>query len=136
MKFVVSGIGYVGLSNAVLLAQHNDVVALDVMEEKVERVNNRQATIEDKEVAHYLVNKDLRLTAMTDSARAFKDADFVIISTPTNYDPEQNYFDTSTVEQVIGEVVKTNPQVVMVIKSTIPVGYTEELRVKFDTDNI
>lgn len=136
MKVAVAGTGYVGLSNAVLLAQHNEVVALDILEEKVDLINHKKSPIEDKDIAHYLEHNGLHLTATTNSAEAFKNADFVIISTPTNYDPDRNYFDTSTVEQVISEVTETNPDAVMVIKSTVPVGYTKEISQTFHTDNI
>ncbi|MFD1361921.1 nucleotide sugar dehydrogenase [Lentibacillus salinarum] len=136
MKIAVAGTGYVGLSNAVLLAQHNDVTAFDIMQEKVDMINNQQSPIVDHEIQDFLANRELSLTATTSSEEAFADADYVIISTPTNYDPDQNYFDTSTVETVIGNVLDTNPDAVMVIKSTIPVGYTKEISVKFATDNI
>src|SRR5699024_7587717 len=109
------------LSNAVLLAQHNEVTALDVVPEKVDMLNNKMSPIDDKDIEHYLAHKALNLTATTSHTEAFRDAEFVIISTPTNYDPDKNYFDTSTVEQVIGEVMDANPNAVMIIKSTIPV---------------
>jgi len=136
LKITVAGIGYVGLSNAVLLAQHNEVTALDVVPEKVDMLNNKMSPIDDKDIEHYLAHKALNLTATTSHTEAFRDAEFVIISTPTNYDPDKNYFDTSTVEQVIGEVMDANPNAVMIIKSTIPVGYTKELSNKFHSSNI
>ncbi|QKY70293.1 nucleotide sugar dehydrogenase [Lentibacillus sp. CBA3610] len=136
MKIAVAGTGYVGLSNAVLLAQHNEVVAFDIMQEKVDMINNQKSPIVDNEIEDFLANKNLNLTATTDHEEAFADADYVIISTPTNYDPDQNYFDTSTVESVIGNTLDTNPDTVMVIKSTIPVGYTKETNAKFGTNNI
>lgn len=136
MKIAVAGTGYVGLSNAVLLAQHNEVVALDIIQEKVDLINDRKSPIVDKDIEEFLAIKELNLTATTDPQTAFKDAEFVIISTPTNYDPEQNYFDTSSVEAVINQVLEINPNATMVIKSTIPVGYTKEIREKFQTNNI
>src|SRR5690625_2621730 len=136
MKITVAGTGYVGLSNAVLLAQNNEVIALDIIQEKVDQINNKQSPIVDNEIEDFLATKDLNLKATTDAEEAFKGAEFVIISTPTNYDPEQNYFDTSSVETVIQNVLDVNPDATMVIKSTIPVGYTKELREKFNTDNI
>ena len=134
MKITVAGTGYVGLSNAVLLAQHNEVTALDIIQDKVDLINNRKSPIIDTEIEDYLSNKDLNLIATTDNFVAFKDADYVIISTPTNYDPEKNYFNTRTVEAVIANVLSINPDAVMVIKSTVPVGYTDEIKKKFDTD--
>ncbi|HLR01693.1 MAG TPA: nucleotide sugar dehydrogenase [Virgibacillus sp.] len=136
MKVAVAGTGYVGLSNAVLLAQHNEVIALDILEEKVDLINDKKSPIEDKDIAHYLEHNGLNLTATTNSVEAFKNADYVIISTPTNYDPDRNYFDTSTVEQVIRQVLESNPDAVMVIKSTVPVGYTKEISETFNTENI
>ncbi|MCF3942616.1 nucleotide sugar dehydrogenase [Oceanobacillus alkalisoli] len=136
MKITVAGTGYVGLSNAVLLAQHNEVTALDIIQEKVDMINNKKSPIADTEIETFLETKELNLKATTDSAEAFRDAEFVIISTPTNYDPEQNYFDTSSVESVIENVMEVNPDAVMIIKSTIPVGYTKEIREKFNSDNI
>ena len=136
MNITVAGTGYVGLSNAVLLAQANEVVALDLLEGKVDQINKQQSPIADTEIERFLKEKDLRLTATTDSEEALHDAEFVIISTPTNYDPETNYFDTSSVEAVIQNVLDVNPDAVMVIKSTIPVGYTKELKEKFETENI
>ena len=116
VKITIAGIGYVGLSNAVLLAQHNEVIALDIIKEKVDMINRKKSPITDHEIEDYLVNKALNLTATTDNYEAFKDADYVIISTPTNYDPEKNYFDTRTVETVIANVLSINPNAVMIIK--------------------
>ncbi|WP_200801303.1 nucleotide sugar dehydrogenase [Clostridium sp. Marseille-P2415] len=135
-KIAVAGTGYVGLSNAILLAQHNEVHAVDILEEKVAMINNGESPIIDKEIEEYLAAKRLNLTATTDGAAAYKDADFVIISTPTNYDPVKNYFDTSSVEAVIELVMRSNPDAVMVIKSTVPVGYTKSIREKYNCENI
>jgi len=136
MKIAVAGTGYVGLANAVLLAQHNEVIALDIIQEKVDMLNKKQSPIADNEIEEFLATKKLNLTATTDPEEAVKDAEYVIISTPTNYDPERNYFDTSSVEKVIDNVLSINPNATMVIKSTIPVGYTKEVRERFNTDNI
>jgi UDPglucose 6-dehydrogenase len=136
MKITIAGTGYVGLSNAILLAQHNEVIALDIIKEKVEMINNKRSPIIDPEIEEYLATKDLHLTATTDNFEAFKDAEYVVISTPTNYDPEKNYFNTRTVEAVIANVLSINPDAVMIIKSTVPVGYTESIKAKFDTQNI
>src|SRR5690554_1928590 len=136
MKITIAGTGYVGLSNAILLAQHNEVIALDIIKEKVEMINNKKSPIIDAEIEEYLATKELNLTATTDNYEAFKDAEYVIISTPTNYDPEKNYFNTRTVEAVIANVLSINPDAVMVIKSTVPVGYTESIKEKFDTENV
>ncbi|MFB9974593.1 nucleotide sugar dehydrogenase [Allobacillus sp. SKP2-8] len=136
MKITVAGTGYVGLSNAVLLAQNNEVTAMDIVQEKVDLINNKKSPIMDPEIEEFLATKDLNLHATTDEQEAYQNAEFVIISTPTNYDPEQDYFDTSTVESVIERVLEINPNAVMVIKSTIPVGYTELVREKYEINNI
>lgn len=136
MKITIAGTGYVGLSNAILLAQHNEVIALDIIKEKVEMINNRKSPIIDQEIESYLSNNHLNLRATTDNYEAFKEAEYVVIATPTNYDPDKNYFNTRTVEAVIANVLSINPDAVMVIKSTVPVGYTEKVREKFETDNI
>lgn len=136
MKIAVAGTGYVGLSNAVLLAQHNEVMAVDILPEKVEKINNHISPIVDMEIEDYLKNKKLNLVATTDAEAAYSNADFVIISTPTNYDPNKNYFDTSSVEAVIKLVIEYNPDAIMIIKSTVPVGYTKSIRDKFCCDNI
>lgn len=136
MKIAVAGTGYVGLSNSILLSQHNEVYAVDIVPEKVEMINNRKSPLVDAEIEDYLANKELNLTATTDAEMAYKDADFVIISTPTNYDPKKNYFDTSSVEAVIELVMEVNPNAIMVIKSTVPVGYTLSVREKYNCDNI
>lgn len=136
MKIAIAGTGYVGLSNAVLLAQHNEVVAVDIIEEKVNMINNRKSPLVDAEIEEYLAKHELCLTATTDAVSAYRDADFVVISTPTNYDDVKNYFDTSSVEAVIRLVVECNPNAVMIIKSTIPVGFTENVRKKYGSDNI
>lgn len=128
--------GYVGLSNAVLLAQHNEVIALDIIQEKVDMINNKKSPIIDKEIEEYLATKDLYLTATTDNYVAYKDAEYVVIATPTDYDPEKNHFNTRTVEAVIANVLSINPDAVMIIKSTIPVGYTERVKEKYETENI
>lgn len=136
MKIAVAGTGYVGLSISVLLAQSNEVTAVDILQEKVDMINSGKSPIVDKEIEDYLKNKDLNLTATTDGEAAYSQADFVVISTPTNYDTKLNFFDTSSVESVIELVMKVNPQAVMVIKSTVPVGYTENIRKKYHCDKI
>src|SRR5690625_3146144 len=136
MKIAVAGTGYVGLANAVLLAQHNEVIALDIIQEKVDMLNKKQSPIADNEIEEFLATKELNLTATTDPEEAIKDAEYVIISTPTNYDPEMNYFESCIVEKFIDNVLSINPNATMVIKSTIPVGYTKEVRERFNTDNI
>ena len=136
MKIAIAGIGYVGLSNAILLAQHHEVVALDVVQSKVDQLNSKKSPIVDTEIEEYLKTKPLNLRATTDAIEAFDQADYVIISTPTNYDPEINFFDTSSVEAVITNVLQICAKAVMVIKSTVPVGYTQSVREKFKTDRI
>ena len=135
-KIAVAGTGYVGLSLAVLLAQHNHVTAVDIIPEKVELINNKKSPIQDDYIEKYLAEKELDLTATLDGETAYKDAEFVIIAAPTNYDSKKNFFDTSAVEAVIGLVMKVNPEAIMVIKSTIPVGYTKSVREKYSTDKI
>ena len=131
MKIAVAGTGYVGLSLATLLAQHNDVVAVDVIPDKVDKINRRISPIQDKEIEEYLATRPLRLTATLDGAAAYRGADFVVIAAPTNYDPKQNFFDTTHVEEVVELVLRVNPEAVMVIKSTVPVGYTRSLQQKY-----
>ena len=136
MKIAVAGTGYVGLSMAILLAQNNEVTAVDIIPEKVEMINRQKSPIVDLESEEYLATKQLNLVATTDGASAYKDAELVVISTPTNYDPSKNYFDTSSVESVIEQVIEVNPDAVMIIKSTVPVGFTEKARADFCCDNI
>ncbi len=136
MKISVAGIGYVGLSNAVLLAQHNEVMAYDIIQDKVDLINSKQSPIIDQEIEEYLQTKELNMQATTDTYKAFADAEYVIIATPTNYDPDKNFFNTRTVEAVIANVLSINPGAIMVIKSTVPVGYTEKVKNMFETDNI
>ena len=136
MKIAIAGTGYVGLANAVLLSQKNQVVAVDLVQEKVDQINARKSPLADREIEEYLATKPLQLTATTDGEEAYRGADYVIISTPTNYDPVKNYFDTSSVEAVIRQVMAMNPNAVMVIKSTVPVGYTASLREKYGCENI
>lgn len=136
MKIAVAGIGYVGLSNAILLAQHHEVTAVDVFQEKADMINNKKSPIIDKEIEEYLAAKELNLKATTDGEAAYKDAEYIIIATPTNYDLDKNYFDTSSIEAVIELVLKVNPDAVMMIKSTVPVGYTKSIKEKYGVDNI
>lgn len=136
MKIAVAGTGYVGLSNAILLAQHNEVVAVDIINEKVDKINRRISPIVDKEIEEYLKNKELNLIATNDYYKAYKDAEYVIISTPTNYDPDKNYFNTRSVEAVIANVLSINPDATIIIKSTVPVGYTNKVRKMFECNNI
>ncbi len=136
MKITVVGMGYVGLSNAIILAQHNEVIALDILKEKVNMLNNKKSPIVDKDIENFLDNKDLNLLATTDTDKGLEDAEFIIIATPTNYDPDKNCFDTSTVESVIKNVLSINQKALIVIKSTIPVGFTNAIRERFKTNNI
>ena len=136
MKIAVAGTGYVGLSIAVLLSQHNEVYALDIVPEKVEKINSKISPIKDKEIQSFLSEKKLNLTATTDDILAYKNADFVVVSTPTNYDDKKNYFDTTSVESVIKKVVEVNPNAVIVIKSTIPIGFSNSMKEKYSTENI
>ena len=136
MKIAIAGTGYVGLANAILLAQHNEVIAIDIIQEKVDMINDKVSPIIEADIQDYLTNKELNLAATTDVYKAYKDADYVIISTPTNYDPEKNYFNTRSVEAVIANVLSINPDATMIIKSTVPVGYTKRVREMFETENI
>lgn len=136
MKIAVVGTGYVGLSNAILLAQHNEVVALDIVQEKVDMLNQKQSPIEDAEIVRFLTEKKLNFRASLDPKEAYQYADYIIIATPTDYDTKTNYFDTSSVEKVMQDIIKVNPEAVVIIKSTVPVGYTKDLKERLDFDNI
>ena len=135
-KIAVAGTGYVGLSIAILLAQYNEVIAVDIIPEKIDMINNKKSPIQDEYIEKYLAEKELNLTATLDGEVAYKNVDFVVIAAPTNYDSKRNYFDTSAVENVIETVLKVNKEAIMIIKSTIPVGYTENIRKKYNTQNI
>lgn len=136
MRIAVAGIGYVGLANAVLLAQHNDVVAVDVVQERVDDLNRRVSPLHDKEIQKYLRENELHLMATADGAFAYKGADFIVIATPTNYDPDKNFFDTSSIEMILGLIKEVNPAAAVFIKSTVPVGYTKSVREEYGMERI
>ena len=136
MKIAIAGLGYVGLANAILLAQNHHVMAVDVVKEKVDMINNRKSPLVDAEIEDYLANRELHMIATTDGESAYRDADYIIVSTPTNYDPVKNYFDTSSVESVVDQVLQINPTATIVIKSTVPVGFTKLIREKTGSNNI